>query len=80
VTFPLGPGDSLLFLTDGLVEAMNPKRRTFGIEGICRAFRRHRHLPASDVVDCLHRDVMSHTRPGSPHDDVTTVLLKNVSA
>lgn len=70
------PGDCFLFLTDGLLEAMTPRREPFGRERLEAAFRSLRNKPADEVLENLHQAVFEFTRPATPHDDVSTVLVK----
>jgi len=76
VEFSAGPGDLLLFLTDGLVESMNRNRVPFGDGRVEDVVRRLRDRPAAKILDELHSAVQGFTAPGAPHDDLTTVLVR----
>lgn len=73
-TFDLAPGDSVLLYTDGLVEAMDPQQRMYGMERLERAMARG----PSDAVGCLDRtvrDVQKHVADAAQFDDTTIVCV-----
>ena len=71
----VGPGDLLLFMTDGVTEAMNPMHQQFGDDRLSAVLHQLRLAEPSDALRKIHQAVQRHTQPGLPHDDVTTVLL-----
>ena len=73
-TASLGPGESLLFYSDGLVEAHNGDRQMFGFPRLGELVGR---LPAgTSVIDSLMAELHSFTGPGwEQEDDVTLVAL-----
>lgn len=71
----VGPGDLLLFMTDGVTEAMNPMHQQFGDDRLSAVLHQLRLAEPSDALRKIHQAVQRHTHPGLPHDDVTTVLL-----
>lgn len=73
----VAPGDIFLFITDGVVEAMNPLREQFGDDRLAKLIRKHRNDPPQRILETLHAAVRRYTHPGAPHDDVTTVLLRS---
>ncbi len=73
----LAPGDMLLMLSDGIVEAMNQQREMFGFDGLAQTLGAigpeadaHRVLMA--VVDAVRR----HCGVIEPQDDVTLVVVR----
>lgn len=72
----LDPGDTVLFYTDGLVEAFSPERELFGFERLQRIFAECGAQPASEVVDCLLDTVDRWQGNQDRHDDVTVVVLQ----
>jgi PAS domain S-box-containing protein len=72
----LAPGDLVLLLTDGVVEARSPEGVAFGCERALGAVRACRHEPAARVVENLYRAVRAHSRDGPQADDVTAVVIK----
>jgi serine phosphatase RsbU (regulator of sigma subunit) len=93
VTFPLGmkefttyenqslqlaSGDLLLLLTDGLTEAMNTARETFGNERIEKliAGLSIENLSAQQIVDAVTREIQGFAGSAPQHDDMTMVVVK----
>lgn len=72
------PGDVLLFMTDGVVEAMSPLHQQFGDDRLASVLRQLREAEPGDALRKIHEAVQRHTHPGHPHDDVTTVLLRSL--
>jgi len=71
----LRAGDILAIYTDGITEAFNDAGEEFGEERLVDSLRRHRHLPASDIVSA----VVDEVRRFSPHeqqDDITLTVAK----
>ncbi len=75
-SFHLGPEQTLVLLSDGIIEAMNPAGELLGLEGLQSAApgtvdqefeRRHRMI--FDIVD-------AHGQGTPPHDDATVVCVE----
>lgn len=75
----LAPGDIVLFLTDGLDEAVNPAgTECFGIERALDVIRAAPQLSALELTLALCDAVRSFGGPGPQQDDLTIVVLKVV--
>ena len=72
----LSQGDSVLFLTDGLVEAFSPDRVMFGFDRLAALFSRLGHLPAQAVVDQMLEVVCAWQGQQNRHDDMTAIVLQ----
>jgi serine phosphatase RsbU (regulator of sigma subunit) len=72
----LGPGELLLLVTDGILEAKSPSRQQFGSERAVAVVQEHRRSPAREIVDRLFEAVQGHTGPGPQQDDATAIVLK----
>jgi sigma-B regulation protein RsbU (phosphoserine phosphatase) len=72
----LEPGDIVVFLTDGIVEAISPADEPFGIDRALDLVRAHSDRPACDIVDTLYRAVCSFSGNRRQRDDITAVILK----
>src|SRR5262249_21516826 len=72
----LEPGDSVLLLTDGVVEARDPEGNVFGAGRALDVLRTHRAAPAREVVDHLHAAVRAFARNHPQLDDVTATVIK----
>lgn len=71
----LKPGQTLVMYTDGITEAMNPKRQMFGVEGIERALHECSGEPAC-VVNSITAALLAHEAGVRPSDDQTIVAVK----
>jgi sigma-B regulation protein RsbU (phosphoserine phosphatase) len=71
----LGPGDTLLLYTDGVVEARGPKAAPFGLDRVAAVMRDR--LPATgDLVGDILAAVRAHAGGTPLHDDLTMVALR----
>ena len=74
----LAPGESLLFSSDGLVEAHNPQRELFGFPRV-RALVAN-HAGGAALIDSLMNELATFTGPDwEQEDDVTLVTLERLS-
>jgi anti-sigma regulatory factor (Ser/Thr protein kinase) len=72
----LRPGDTVLFYSDGLVEAHDPQREMFGFPRLRDLLAHHRSEDAGEVVDFLLGQLAAFTGPGwDQEDDITLVTL-----
>lgn len=72
----LASGELVLFLTDGVEEAMSPRDEFFGTQRILEVVGRHRAEPAARIVDALYQAVRAFCQDGVLQDDFTAVILK----
>jgi PAS domain S-box-containing protein len=70
------PGQLVLFVTDGITEAMSPAGDAFGIKRAVDVIRANRHRSATEIVDTLYRDIRSFTNDAPQQDDITAMVLK----
>jgi len=75
----LEPGESLLLLTDGIVEARTRDRSFFGSERALEVLRRHRREPAERIVEELGRVVEAFTGSRLRKDDQTIVVCRRTA-
>ncbi|NWF80890.1 MAG: SpoIIE family protein phosphatase [Chloroflexi bacterium] len=77
VTVPLEPGDTLLFLSDGIVEAHNGAGELFGFERLEQLVA---SLPPDIEVDAIVQRilgaVLSFVGKAEPHDDITIIATR----
>lgn len=76
VGIQLRHGDSVLFLTDGLVEAFSPDGEMFGFERLAALFGSCGSLPADEVVEQLLDAVCRWQGDGRRADDMTVIVLQ----
>jgi serine phosphatase RsbU (regulator of sigma subunit) len=78
----LKEGDSVLFYSDGLVEAHDPKREMFGFPRLRRLVAEHdADAEERSLVDFLMDELRSFTGEGwEQEDDITLVTLRRSAA
>lgn len=74
----LKAGDRVLFYTDGLFEARDPKDEELGRESVHEAFRAASGLPPKEALDALLVCLESHAKGRPLNDDVTLMLVERV--
>ncbi len=73
----LYPGDTVLFYTDGVIEAMNPNRELYGFERLEALFRSLEiDLSPQALIEAVLADVARFVGPAEQHDDITMVAVK----
>ena len=71
------PGDSLLVMTDGLVELTDPDGEPLGYDRAAEIFAQVAHLDPEEAIEALLK-LAADYHSGTPlHDDMTLVLLKS---
>jgi len=72
----LVPGEIITFFTDGVFEAESLGGVRFGIQRALEAIRSERNKPASEIVDLLHKEIVSFSRHSTQRDDIAIVIVK----
>ncbi len=72
----LAPGDVLCLYTDGVTEAMNPRRQLFDEERLIEVLRRTHQLSPEEIIDRIMDAVATFTAGTPQADDVTMVVIK----
>jgi PAS domain S-box-containing protein len=75
-TVALAPGDLLLLLTDGVLEARAADGEFFGLERTLQIVRANRDRPACEILDIVHQEVRRFSKNHKILDDVTAVVVK----
>jgi sigma-B regulation protein RsbU (phosphoserine phosphatase) len=73
--FDLQPGDSLLFFTDGVTEAVNVEGKQFRLDGIYEAVRGGGPFTPASLGDRVIKSVQRHAAGRGQHDDITLVCF-----
>jgi PAS domain S-box-containing protein len=73
---PLEPGDALLLLTDGVLEASGADGEEFGAERALAVVDRLRGEPAAAIVDSLCTEARAFGHPHPQTDDITALVCK----
>ena len=74
-TFHFDPGDRIVFVTDGFVEALSPQGDPFGFERLEALLRQRETASGGALRDAVLAAIAEHSGGGSPDDDRTMVLL-----
>jgi serine phosphatase RsbU (regulator of sigma subunit) len=75
---PLVPGDTFLFFTDGLSEAMNESSELFGEVRLREILEGSDGLSSDQLKARILEEVERFVGDAAPHDDLTMVVLKVV--
>jgi sigma-B regulation protein RsbU (phosphoserine phosphatase) len=73
---PFLPGHTVLLVSDGITEAMNPSREQFGRERLEASFLRRAAEPADVLCAGILSDVRAFAGPAPQSDDMTIVALR----
>ncbi len=72
----LEPGEMILLLTDGVLDAISPAGEAFGPNRALEIVRTARHQSAKEILDGLLKAVRDFSGDGQLSDDVTAVVVK----
>jgi serine phosphatase RsbU (regulator of sigma subunit) len=72
----LKEGDTVVFYTDGVVEAMNAGGELYGFERFMASVEEGKRLGAQALLEKLRDDVSCYTGDVEQHDDITIVVVK----
>jgi serine phosphatase RsbU (regulator of sigma subunit) len=72
----LEPGDLLLLLTDGILEAQGGDSVQFGTERTLEIVRSHRDRTAAEIIRVLYDAVVEFSEQHKIADDLTAVIVK----
>ncbi len=70
------PGDILLLLSDGVVEAHNADGELFGFERLEQLIANHPEVDVHLLVDVILKHVQDFIGPAEQHDDITIVAVR----
>lgn len=72
----LEPGEGVLLLTDGIMEAHSPDETLFGIERTLETVRTNWHRTARQIIDTLYSRVRTFCGATTQLDDMTAIVIK----
>jgi serine phosphatase RsbU (regulator of sigma subunit) len=72
---PIHAGSSVVFYTDGVVEAFNKKGELYGFDRLLDTLHTHRHLSPKDLVHHVVQTVETFASGEPQSDDITIVVL-----
>ena len=73
-------GETLLVYTDGVTEAMNPKRELFGEERLKQALQGQARLSPETLTQRVVEEVAKFAAGAEPSDDITLLAVKHRAA
>jgi sigma-B regulation protein RsbU (phosphoserine phosphatase) len=76
VTYALHAGDTYVFCTDGVFEAMNAEHQEFTAARLVEVVSRSRDLAPKGIVDAIFDAVTVWRGDAAPNDDMTAVAVK----
>jgi sigma-B regulation protein RsbU (phosphoserine phosphatase) len=78
VSYPLAAGDTFVFCSDGVTEAMNSRGEEYSTTRLAECVMGVRGRPAAAIVAAIVDSVEVH-RAGYPPNDDTTVVVVNIT-
>jgi PAS domain S-box-containing protein len=75
VDIKLSKGERFLVYTDGLTEALNKNRESYGFERLCGVLSKERSNNPDKVISAIMNDVKKFTLDAAYHDDLTMLAL-----
>ncbi len=70
------PGDVVVLITDGALEARSPEEDMFGRQRLLETVRVHLDKTASEIIDSLYRAICDFSQREPPLDDIAFVVVK----
>ena len=71
----LAPGDTVVFYTDGIVEAMNEREELFGFDRLLETVQEARSMGAESLLKEVVDKVNDFAGGAAQHDDLTVIVL-----
>ncbi len=72
----LDHGDSIVLLSDGVIEAGNSDEAMFGPEGVREVLQKECHRSSREIVEQLHAAVRAHAAGRLQDDDISALVCK----
>ena len=73
---PLRSGDSVVFYTDGIVEAMNAENEIYGFDRLLSVIQEAEFLSAEAILKLIMNRVEAFVGGASQHDDITVIVVR----
>lgn len=73
--FTVAPGDRLLFISDGVYDALSPVGEKYSLHALARSIHDTRLLPATQVPRAILEALLGHRGPGPAADDALVLCL-----
>ncbi|RPI00990.1 MAG: PAS domain S-box protein [Calditrichaeota bacterium] len=75
----LSSGSVVLFMTDGISEAMDTQENEFGDHHAVDIVRQNRSRSAAEIIECIYQGVIEFADENQPLDDITSVICKMIA-
>ncbi|MGQ9632106.1 MAG: SpoIIE family protein phosphatase [bacterium] len=75
-TVKVDRGDTIVFYTDGISEAMNPIGVLFTEQRLVDTIKRHAELGAEGLANKIYEEIKEFAGEAPQHDDATLIVLK----
>jgi len=75
---PFSIGDILFIYTDGISEAMDKRRREFGLERVKKIITSLADRSCQEILDAIYEDIAEFSKGAPQHDDMTAIIIKNI--
>ena len=75
-TLSFRPGDSIIFFSDGIVDAVNEQEDMFGTERLMALVNSHQNDSAEEIVEAIYQDLSQFQGGVERFDDETVIVLK----
>ncbi len=72
----LQPGHIIAIGTDGIWEAADRQKNSYGVERFCEVIRRHAAMSAKAIIEAVLADIKAFTLGARQEDDITLVVAK----
>jgi sigma-B regulation protein RsbU (phosphoserine phosphatase) len=72
----LSPGDTLVFYTDGITEALNPQVEEFGEQKLLDIIVQYPYRSAEQLRNHIYEEMIRFTQGESQYDDLTLIVLQ----
>lgn len=72
----LTPGDTVLLMTDGFPELLDPEGEPLGYDKVRELFAAHADASPEEITDTLARAAEAWSGKSSPNDDITFLVLR----
>ena len=73
---PLAPGDTLLFYTDGVTEALSPAEQFYSVGRLEDLVERFSGMPAQQITNAVANDVRAFCAEHEQNDDLTILAAR----
>ena len=73
---PLGPGGSLIVMSDGVFEARNPRGDLFEVDRVISLLDEHRHQSPARQISAVREAMLRWQGKREPVDDQTVVIIQ----